>query len=81
MFWLYNQVLNEQQDREPLFAQQSTVNWMRALRHEIEAEHGTRAEDQLKAHGSLKCGAVPKIVVGSLALYAEQSHMRRLAPL
>jgi hypothetical protein len=49
MFWLYNHVLNEQQDREPLFAQQNTVNWMRALRHEIEVEHGVRVEDQLKA--------------------------------
>jgi hypothetical protein len=66
MFWLYKQVLNEQQDREPLFAQQSTVNWMQALRHEIEAEHGTCAEDQLKAcrlvlRGSRKTNPVPSL--------------------
>jgi hypothetical protein len=64
MFWLYNQVLNEQQDREPLFAQQSTLNWMQALRHEIKAEHGTRVEDQLQAsllvlRGSRKTNPMP----------------------
>jgi hypothetical protein len=64
MFGLYHHVLNEQQDREPLFAQQSTVNWIRALRHEIEAEHGVRVEDRLKAcrlilRGSRKTNPVP----------------------
>jgi hypothetical protein len=75
MFWLYNHTLNEQQDREPLFAQQSTVNWMWVLRHEIEAEHGVRAEEQLKAcrlilRGSRKTNPVPSLASVFEPLYS-----------
>lgn len=49
MSWLYQNVIKEDDERQPIFAQQSTVNWMRALRYEIDGEHGESAEDQFAA--------------------------------
>jgi len=39
--WLYQNVLAIDDERAPQFALQSTQNWIRALRFEIDAEHGT----------------------------------------
>lgn len=48
--WLYEKVLEVDPDREPTFASQSAVNWMAALRHEVEAEHGFNPADQLNSY-------------------------------
>lgn len=47
--WLYSQLLDEDESRQPAFSLQSTVGWIQALRHEIEAEHGKRASTQFKS--------------------------------
>ncbi len=45
-YWLYEEVLKVDADREPQFAVQSAYNWMKALRTEIEGEHGATATQQ-----------------------------------
>lgn len=45
-YWLYEEVLKVDADREPQFAVQSAFNWMKALRTEIEGEHGLTATEQ-----------------------------------
>ena len=42
-YWLYEEVLKVDADRDPQFAVQSAFNWMKALRTEIEGEHGSTA--------------------------------------
>jgi hypothetical protein len=46
--WLYD-ALMAVETRSPRFALQSSLNWMRALAFEIEAEHGTAALDQAES--------------------------------
>lgn len=45
-YWLYQQILSENDDRSPREALQSTINWMRSLAFEISAEHGSSPQDQ-----------------------------------
>lgn len=47
MFWLYEQVLQEDPSRAPLFAEQSAINWPRALNFEIVRTHGSESRAQL----------------------------------
>ncbi len=47
--WLYTEVLKQDDLRVPTFARQSTLNWMRALRFEIEREHGASNNEQFKS--------------------------------
>jgi hypothetical protein len=49
VYWLYDQVLQEQSDREPLFSEQSALNWIRALSSEVTREHGETAAGQFLA--------------------------------
>jgi hypothetical protein len=39
--WLYDQVQAVDKDHDPQFTLPSTLNWIRSLRFEIDAEHGT----------------------------------------
>lgn len=48
-FWLYDQMKAEKPNWKPMFAMQSAINWVKALRMEIEGEHGTSAEAQFDA--------------------------------
>jgi hypothetical protein len=45
-YWLYQQILSENDDRAPREALQSTINWMRSLAFEIAAEHGGTPQEQ-----------------------------------
>jgi hypothetical protein len=45
-FWLYKAITEEDSDREPQLALQSTVNWARSLAFEIAAEHGGSLRQQ-----------------------------------
>ena len=47
--WLYNEVLNEDDLQKPIFARQSTINWMKALRFEIINEHGNSSKEQFES--------------------------------
>jgi len=44
--WLYTEVFKEDDLRAPTFARQSTINWMKSLRFEVESEHGGSSKDQ-----------------------------------
>jgi len=46
-YWLYDQIKVEKPDWEPMFAMQSTINWIHALRMEIDGEYGTSIGEQL----------------------------------
>jgi len=48
-YWLYDRVLEVDPEREPAFAGRATVNWVRALRREIEASHGSDTASQLES--------------------------------
>lgn len=47
--WLYTEVIKEDDLRAPLFSCQSTINWMKALRFEIQSEHGTSTKQQFES--------------------------------
>ncbi|EKN3980809.1 hypothetical protein RSJ44_003000 [Yersinia enterocolitica] len=47
--WLYTEVIKEDDLRAPIFAWQSTINWMRALRFEIINEHGYSTQEQFES--------------------------------
>ena len=49
-YWLFSQIRDK--SRKPQFAVQSTLNWMDALRYEIDAAHGTSAADQFASCAS-----------------------------
>lgn len=48
-YWLYEEVLKVDADRDPQFSVQSAYNWMKALRTEVEGEHGTASQQQFAA--------------------------------
>ena len=50
--WLYERVLERDNDREPEFALQATIGWMDALCYEIEALHGADVESQIRSYRS-----------------------------
>jgi hypothetical protein len=45
-YWLYEEVLKKEPDRHPVFALQSTINWVLALEHEVTQRNGVSAVDQ-----------------------------------
>lgn len=47
--WLYTEVIKENDIRAPVFAWQSTINWMKALRFEIINEHGCSTKEQFES--------------------------------
>jgi len=47
--WLFQQILQEEADRAPQQALQSTLNWMRALSLELVAAHGASAPEQFQS--------------------------------
>jgi len=47
--WLFDEILHVDDDRTPWAALQSTVNWMKALRHEIVSEHGLTPTAQFES--------------------------------
>ncbi len=51
--WLYNQILRVDPDRQPVFALQSSLNWIAALSAEVAEEHGGSQSDQLDSHRGL----------------------------
>ena len=68
--WLYRTVLEENNLNKPIFARQSTLNWMRALQYEIEKEHGVDYKSQFnsclayfRSHISRKLEPVSKKLV------------------
>ncbi len=48
-YWLYNQIVSEESDREPRLALLSTINWAKALAFEIEQEHGATPQEQYQS--------------------------------
>src|SRR5205814_1137205 len=60
MAWLYDLVTSDEHGRAAQFAEQSALNWMAALRFEVEHQHGADAEQQVascRAH----VAALPQI--------------------
>lgn len=49
MAWLYEQVFGNADERKPHYAEQSALNWLRALRFETEREHGATVAEQMVA--------------------------------
>ncbi len=47
MAWLYEQVFGNPDERKPHYAEQSALNWLRALRFETEREHGATVAEQM----------------------------------
>lgn len=47
--WLYSEILKEDDLRAPMFARQSTINWMKAMRFEILREHGQSNKEQFES--------------------------------
>jgi len=45
--WLYDRILEVEEDRQPSFANLSISNWFNALRFEIISAHGLTLQDQL----------------------------------
>lgn len=45
-FWLYQEIVASDDDREPQLALQSTINWARSLALEIAAQHGDSTNEQ-----------------------------------
>jgi len=48
-YWLYQQIISDDSDREPQLALQSTINWVRSLAFEIAEEHGNSARGQYES--------------------------------
>ena len=48
-YWLFEKVVQEDDERTPQFALQSTSNWLRALQYEINMQHGSRPAEQLQS--------------------------------
>ncbi|WP_144440325.1 hypothetical protein [Limnochorda pilosa] len=48
-YWLYQAIRTQDRDWRPDFAYQATMNWAKALRFEIEQEHGSTPREQLAA--------------------------------
>jgi hypothetical protein len=44
--WIFDSIQEVDQDRSPAFSSQATINWIRALRFEIEAAHGENSSLQ-----------------------------------
>lgn len=49
MAWLYEQIFGNPDERKPHYAEQSSLNWMRALRFEVERQHGAGVSQQFSA--------------------------------
>ncbi|HYE09740.1 MAG TPA: hypothetical protein VEF53_06135 [Patescibacteria group bacterium] len=48
-YWIYDQIKVGNPDIEPMFALQSSINWIKALSYEIKVEHGNTISDQMDA--------------------------------
>src|SRR5438067_1932822 len=49
MAWLYERVFGNPDERKPHYSEQSALNWLRALRFEIERENGREIRQQIAA--------------------------------
>lgn len=49
MEWLYEQLKKNNEEWEPIYAMNSTMNWMKALAFEITQEHGKTEQEQVQA--------------------------------